>query len=301
MLEDFARAVVVEAMGTQTRIGRLETIAAADTAVVLLITVAHPPRQVVLKAQHAGADTGTDFARTVAVMELARAAGVPVAPVLAVDTSCRAGPWRYLLQEHVPGEEWRRVRPLLDDEQVRTAHRQIAEAVLAIHSIRFDGFGELDRQAQSGGGTLLDGLRRRTALRIGRGDRRAVFLELLDREQPLFADPGPATLCHDDLHHGNLIFAQQAGEWRLSGILDWDKAWAGPAESDVARMAFWADMTGPGFWPTYRAVVPARPGESERAPIYQLLWCLEYDDGSARHAADTATLAGRLGVPLASL
>jgi len=36
--------------------------------------------------------------------------------------------------------------------------------------------------------------------------------------------------------------------WRLVALLDWDKAWAGPAESDVARMAFWDDMTGPGFW-----------------------------------------------------
>ena len=66
-------------------------------------------------------------------------------------------------------------------------------------------------------------------------------------------------------------------------------------------MAYWDDMTGPGFWETYRVAVPAGPGEPERTAVYQLLWCLEYDDGSARHAADTATLARRLGVPLASL
>jgi hypothetical protein len=59
-------------------------------------------------------------------------------------------------------------------------------------------------------------------------------------------------------------------------------------------MAFWDDMTGPGFWQLYRAAVPAADGQEQRVLLYQLLWCLEYDDGSARHAADTAELWRRL-------
>ena len=104
-------------------------------------------------------------------------------------------------------------------------------------------------------------------------------------------------LCHDDLHHGNLIFQASPSGWRLAAVLDWDKTWAGPRESDVARMAFWDDMTGPGFWEVYRAEVPLTSAEQQRLPIYQLLWCLEYDDRSARHLADTAGLRRRLDLP----
>ena len=104
-------------------------------------------------------------------------------------------------------------------------------------------------------------------------------------------------MCHDDLHHDNVLFRMSPDGWRLVALLDWDKAWAGPAESDVARMAFWDDMTGPGFWEVYRDVNETDDNAAQRARIYQLLWCLEYDDDSARHAADTTRLRRLLAVP----
>jgi aminoglycoside phosphotransferase (APT) family kinase protein len=126
---------------------------------------------------------------------------------------------------------------------------------------------------------------------------RASFHHLLDRESALFAADEVATLCHDDLHHNNVLFRPDGGDWRLAAVLDWDKAWAGSAESDVARMAFWDDMTGPGFWEVYRTSVFPSDAAAERALIYQLLWCLEYDDSSPRHVADTARLRRRLTIP----
>jgi aminoglycoside phosphotransferase (APT) family kinase protein len=219
---------------------------------------------------------------------------VPVPAVLAVDASGRLGPWQYLIQEHVAGLPWRQVRPLLDEEDVDAAHRELAEAVLAIQTVRFDGFGELGHSGRPEAGTLLAAVRRR-ADRILRERDRERFLELLVQAEQLFADAGaPATLCHDDLHHDNVVFAQQAGRWRLAGVLDWDKAWSGPTESDVARMAFWDDMTGPAFWRVYDEAVPVAGDREQRMAIYQLLWCLEFDDGSSRHADDTADLWHRL-------
>jgi hypothetical protein len=63
-------------------------------------------------------------------------------------------------------------------------------------------------------------------------------------------------------------------------------------------MAWWDDMTGPGFWSVYRAAVPEEEGWAERALVYQLLWCLEYDQDTPRHRADTVELCRRLGVSL---
>ena len=59
-------------------------------------------------------------------------------------------------------------------------------------------------------------------------------------------------------------------------------------------MAFWDDMTDPVFWSVYRAGVPASDGWEQRALVYQLLWCLEYDVDTARHRQDTAALVARL-------
>ena len=118
---------------------------------------------------------------------------------------------------------------------------------------------------------------------------------VLERRAGLFTPESAAVLSHDDLHHGNLLFQRANGTWSLTAVLDWDKAWAGPRESDLARVAFWDDMTGPGFWEVYRAAMPIREGEHERALVHQLLWCLEYDSDTVRHRRDTARLLQRLG------
>lgn len=295
-VDGFVREVVARLWGRGTQVEGVETVHAADTSTVIRLRLTDQPRVIIIKLAGQGSTIGTDFQRTAAVMGMARDAGVPVAPVLAVDTSCQLGPWPYLVLEHVPGLSWRRLRPLLDDEELDAAHGEIAEAVLALQSVRLDGYGELDRSGRPAGVSLLAGLHRRTE-RILHDRDRAAFLRLLDEHEPLFADGfSSATLSHDDLHHDNLVFTRGARTWHLAGILDWDKAWAGPADADIARMAFWDDMTGPGFWRVYRAAVPATPEVERRILIFQLLWCLEYDDGSHRHAADTADLWRRLGI-----
>lgn len=299
-LEDLARGVVADALGTGRRGLRLETLQRGSDRAVLLVTVAGSPGALVLKL----AGPGVDLERTAAVSALASAAGAPVPAVLVVGASSGTDRWGWLLRQHLEGVEWRTVRSVLDPLQVEAAHRQIAEALLAVQSVRFPSFGELDRRGQPAGGGEPDGggllaaLRHRAELRIADEAKREAFCALLDREAQLFAGAQVPTLCHDDLHHANVVFRQGPDGWALAGLLDWDKAWAGPAESDVARMAFWDDMTGPGFWAAYRAAVPAEEGQRERALVYQLLWCLEYDVATARHAADTAHLCRRLGVRL---
>jgi hypothetical protein len=185
-------------------------------------------------------------------------------------------------------------------DQLVAAHRQIATAVLAVQSARFAGFGELDPGTGPAGHDLgtpcAAGRSCASPTRAGVPGSAGCSSA---RRTCLAGDRSAPALCHDDLHHANVVFRHERGRWRLAGLLDWDKAWAGPAESDIARMALWDDMTGPGFWETYRAAAPVADGEPERALVHQLLWCLEYPADTPRHRADTAALCRRLGLRLA--
>jgi Ser/Thr protein kinase RdoA (MazF antagonist) len=226
-------------------------------------------------------------------MALAAGAGVPTAEVLAARTARPGDAFGHLVLRHVDGVEWREVWPALDEHQQRPVHRQIADAVLALQTIRLPAFGDLD-PAGNATGDLTTALHRRADHLITDAARRAGFHEVLDREADLLRD-GTPTLCHDDLHQGNVVLELSPSGWRLAALLDWDKAWAGPAESDVARMAFWDGMTGPGFWEVYRAAVPEADGWRRRALVHQLLWCLEYDAPTERHRDDTAAVHAALG------
>jgi len=130
---------------------------------------------------------------------------------------------------------------------------------------------------------------------------RAAFFSALEPRQELFLDLGPASLCHEDLHGYNLLFDRTNHGWRLSGVLDFDKAWAGSRESDLARLEFWDGMTGNAFWQAYQRSYPMDLAYPQRRLLYQLFWCLEYAAPTLRHQADTDKVCRALGIPQINL
>jgi aminoglycoside phosphotransferase (APT) family kinase protein len=296
LLNEAVRIILTAALGPAVR-WQVTPLQVGHHSAVLLVRLSDGQRSLVLKLVACGREHEVDFERTAATAGLARAAGVPVPEVVAVDSSCRKVPYGYLLREHVEGRTWRELHPLLGVDEVAAGHRQLAAAVLALQAVRFDRFGELDRGGRAvGDADLLTALRGRGEQRLPDANSRRLFSAVLDREARLFAGEQQPVLCHDDLHHQNVIFQRCRSGWRLAAIVDWDKSWSGPPGSDVARMAFWDDMTGPAFWEVYRNAVPPTDDEEERATVYQLLWCLEYDVRSERHTADTVALLRRLGL-----
>ena len=284
------------ALGSDVQVADVASLQEGPDSGVLMVTLAAPARRVVVKIQGPQADHRIDYERTRTISAMAGAAGVPTAEVLAAGDLDGERPGRYLIQEHIDGVAWGLLRPRLGPEEIGAAQRQLAEAVHAVQSVSFDSFGEIDRNGRPGGQTLLDALRTRARLRITDPGAGALFERLLVRDADYFANPQPATLSHDDLHHDNVIFRAEEGGWRLAAVLDWDKAWAGPPESDLARMSLWDDMTGPGFWAVYPDPFLRDSAASHRALIHQLLWCLEYPYRTPRHLADTARLVDLLGI-----
>ena len=87
------------------------------------------------------------------------------------------------------------------------------------------------------------------------------------------------------------------GNWHLAGVLDFDSAWAGNPESDLARLELWRGMMHPSFWSTYAAAHRVADSYASRRALLQLLWCLEYAHPTREHNAVTAGVCGELGIP----
>jgi fructosamine-3-kinase len=286
------------ALGTAVEVESCEVVKDRHDYRVVLARLQHPGLDVVIKLAGPQAVLACPFDRTAALMRrVAAETAVPVAEVVAYDVSYRDWPWRYMILTQLPGEIWFTAREKMDAAALTEAYRRLGEAVAQLHTVQFEGFGELEP-----GGRVVPGLpylaalRARTAAFIPGTRSRDLFLSVLDRDAALFKEVAPASLCHEDLHGYNLLFEPHKGAWRLSGVLDFDKAWAGCAETDVARLALWRGMTAPAFWTAYEAVHPPAPGCARRRTIYQLFWCLEFARITPQHLADTAAVCRELGL-----
>lgn len=265
---------------------------------VLLVQLTNPSAQVVVKLAGPNAAIACPFDRTAMFHRLVSAkTTIPMPEVLAVDVSYKDYPWRYFIKRHIPGQEWVEARVHMNAQELSDAYRQMGDAVAQLHTIRFPAFGELaaDGSVQPGD-TCAMAIAKRARLVIKDERLCNFFLEILDQRASLFAGICDASLCHEDLHQHNILFRQHQGRWCLATILDFDKAWAGHCESDLARLEFWRGMTNKEFWSAYSAIRPVDPLYHQRRLVYQFLWCLEYAKPTAEHLADTQHLCEELGL-----
>jgi Ser/Thr protein kinase RdoA (MazF antagonist) len=266
---------------------------------VLLAQLRHPSIEVVIKLAGPEAPLACPFDRTAMLHRLVTTStGIPMPEILAVSMSYETWPWRYLVKTHIPGQEWAAVQQQMDPEELSDAYRQIGQAVAELHTIHFPIFGELavDGSVQAGG-TYLTALAEHARAAIKNARLRDLYASVLERHQELFLEVRQASLCHEDLHKHNILFECRQGRWHLATILDFDKAWAGHHETDLARLDLWKGMTSDAFWASYQAIRPVDPLYEQRRPIHQLLWCLEFARPTPEHLADTRRLCVELGLP----
>lgn len=293
------RQLVQHIFGPRTEIATCVVAQERQDYRVLLAHLRQPDIDVSIKLAGPDAPYAYPFDRTAMLHHLVAArTSLPVPEILAVDTTYSRWPWRILITRILPGQEWQAVRGQMDAAQLRDAYEQIGLAAAELHALHFPAFGQVRADGQVEACADLAAAFAAHARRIVRSPRLVdLFLSALDRHTALLAVAQRPCLCHEDLHGHNLIFRQEQGRWRLAAVLDFDKAWAGHHEMDLARLELWTGMIGDGFWPAYRAAIPIDEGYPQRRPLYQLLWCLEYAQNSPQHLADTRRLCRELGLP----
>lgn len=265
---------------------------------VLLVQLRQPAMQVVVKLAGPNAPYIYSFDRTAMFHRLvASKTTIPMPQIFSVDVSYKKLPWRYFIKEYIAGQEWVQVREHMNDQELSDAYRQIGNAVAQIHTIHFPAFGEIDVDGNvQASGNCLAAIAERARRIIQNARLYNLFLETLDQQSKLFAGIRDASLCHEDLHQHNILFQQHQGRWHLATVLDFDKAWAGHHESDLARLEFWRGMTSKEFWLAYSAICGVDPLYQQRRQVYQFLWCLEYAKPTEEHLADTQRLCEELGI-----
>ena len=155
-------------------------------------------------------------------------------------------------------------------------------------------------EGRVGAGDYLTALAARARRRIANLAHADLFAAVLEAHASDFASITEPRLTHEDLNPSNLLLVPGEDgndDWRIAAILDFESAWAGCPESDIARLELWRDMMGEGFYEGYTAQQPISDGYQARRAVYQLLWCLEYARPTPEHHADTARVCAALGIP----
>jgi len=123
--------------------------------------------------------------------------------------------------------------------------------------------------------------------------------EVLDAHTAAFATSSGPRLTHEDLNPNNVLFEMRYGRPVLTGVLDFESAWAGVFESDLARLELWRRTRGTTLRHGYLEIASIPEDYARRRPILQLMWCLEYADDHASpvHQEDTDGVCAELGLP----
>jgi aminoglycoside phosphotransferase (APT) family kinase protein len=291
--------ILAQTFGPQVRLESHRILNQHPGYWVLFAHLERPDLDVSIKLADPASPMSTDFDRTVLLQQMIQGSTtIPVADILGVDTTCQTVSYRYLIRAYLPGQEWATVYPVLDESQRIDAFRQLGRAVAEIHAVRFDQFGEITSSSQTTPLTYLEALASRAETRIASPRLRDLMLSVIEARKDLFTDIQVPRLCHDDLHHYNVLFKPEGDRWLLATILDFEKAWAADAQSDLARLDLWTHMMHPAFREVYEAVHPIDALYSERRPVYQLLWCLEYAQSTPEHLQTTQAICHELGIPV---
>lgn len=271
-----------------------------ENYVVAAVDCERPSIRLIVKLEVPGERPNRRLDSMAAIAGLVRArTSVPTFDVIAVDVSRREWPWEYLIVSQVPGVTWQTLHRQLDVSSRAVAQRQIGRAAAQLHTLPFDSFGEIGPDGLVADGTgVIDALKRRALRRITTPRYRDVMLDVLDTRADLFATVSSAALCHEDMNPYNLVFELRDGQPVLSGILDFESAWASTGESDLARLELWWFTAGSPIREGYGEVGRVADGYAARRPVLQLLWCLEYADfhPSPEHQAVTNEVCAELGI-----
>ncbi len=229
-------------------------------------------------------------ATEVALLHLVRER-VPVAEVLFAD---ERGSRPYAITTWLDGTLMQQALANADEMAQRAIGRAAGETLVRIQSYRFDqpGFFAADgSMAPSGTLPPFRGhiaaclLRDGGAANLGPALTQRV-LRFVDDHANLLPIEEPAVLVHGDYKASNLLLTGEADAWQVSGVLDWEFAFAGPPLFDLTMLLRYSDTMPAlesGVIEGYRGAGGVLPGDwKQRVRLLDLVNLCSFLTGSSR-------------------
>lgn len=211
---------------------------------VFVLKVAPPPGMDLLTHE-------VDLMRTeVRFFEQAREAGAPVPAIAFADLERDLVGRDYMFLEELAGESLAQVDPRLSTVDRGAIRRQIGAAIGRVHAVTGERYGYPLRDSRTWQSTwrdafltmiddiLADAARLNSELPLplpsiaDRFARHATLLDAVDR---------PA-LVHYDLWDGNMFVRQEDDGWRLTGLIDGERAFYGDPYAEFVSIALFRDI-----------------------------------------------------------
>ena len=295
---DELAAMVRQGFGDRAEVAAWSEVAEGSYNAVYLLTLAGPDEEVVLKV---APDPGlrlltyeVDLMRTeIEFYRRAGAAGVPVPEVMFADLGRRVLETDYVFLSRIPGVPLNTVREQMSETELAALRAELADITAGLHAVTGSGFGYPLRASRTWKSTwreafglmiddiLADAVRLKSELPAA-PQRIAA---LIHRHDDVLDQVERPALVHFDLWDGNVFVNHRGGgRWRITGLIDGERAFFGDPVAELVSLALYRDVTNrPELLSGYAsgsAVVPA--WLSAEAPI-------ELSDGARRRLALYAT------------
>jgi aminoglycoside phosphotransferase (APT) family kinase protein len=197
----------------------------------------------------------------------------------------------------------------MDGASITAMYREMGAALSQIHQIGQEAYGYLTTK-------ILDPLpdngsymRRQFAKKLKEfddlGGERALSRTVarrIERDGALFDNCKAAVLCHNDLHDGNVLVAERAGNWQITGLIDVENATAADPLLDVAKTDYYSFRYGEAERTALLEGYGPLPDDGvERLGLYKLYHALELWDwfrsiGTTEHLPSIAEDISRLAM-----
>ena len=205
---------------------------------------------------------------------------VPVAEIVAYDTSRKILQSDFILMERLPGVSLTEAE-FMGAADVEKVCRQVGEYLSKVHALHADAYGYLgEHRPMAPQSTWREAFRVMwdkivdDTLGCGGYSREEAdrMRQLLDRFETLFDRDIPASLLHMDIWHQNILVDRQG---TVTGIVDWDRALWGDPEIEFAVLDY-CGVSTPAFWEGYGRPRDESPEARIRNHFYLLYEVQKY-------------------------
>jgi len=174
----------------------------------------------------------------------------------------------------------------LDSAQIPSLYREMGATLAKVHQLGQQAYGYLTDRILDPSPDNGSYMRRQFAKKLkefkdlgGDGHLHDAVARRIERDAALFDNCQSAVLCHNDLHEGNVLVAQRAGNWEVTGVIDVENAIAADPLIDLAKTDYYSLGRGdPERSALLKGYGPLPADAAERLELYRLYHAIELWD-----------------------